>query len=90
LLYITLDTQLDIFYPVIKLARFAANLAPEYITMAKYILRYLKATIDYKINYLAMADGYINSYCNADYTGDLAKAKSTTGYIFFLAGRPIS
>ena len=90
MLYITLGTQLDIFYPVIKLARFAANLAPEYITAAKRILRYLKVTINYRINYLAAADSYISGYCDADYAGDLAKAKSTTSYIFFLAGGPIS
>jgi len=34
--------------------------------------------------------GYISGYCDADYAGDFTKAKLTTGYIFFLAGGPIS
>ena len=92
LLYITLGIRPDISYLVIKLARFAANPAPEHIIAAKRVLRYLKATIDYKINYSAAAadPGYISGYCDADYAGDLTKAKLTIGYIFFLAGGPIS
>jgi hypothetical protein len=29
---------------------------------------------------------YLQGYCDADYTGDLAIAKNTTGYLFVLAG----
>lgn len=90
LLYITLGTRPDIGYSVIKLARFTANSALEYITTAKRVLRYLKATIDYTIVYRASEPGYISGYCDADYAGDIIKAKSTTGYIFILAGGPIS
>ena len=92
LLYITLGTRPDIAYPVIKLARFASNPAPEHVTAAKRVLRYLKTTIDYKINYTATSNtsNYISGYCDSDYTSDLIKAKSTTGFIFFLAGRLIS
>jgi len=96
LLYIMLSIRPDITYLVIKLARFASNPASEYIIAAKRILRYLKATINYKINYSAGTNtssvdpGYISGYCNANYASDLIKAKSTTRFIFFLAGGPIS
>jgi len=94
LLYITLGTRPDIAYLVIKLARFASNPAPEHVTAAKRVLQYLKATIDYKINYTATSNttsnNYISGYCDSDYAGDLIKAKSTIGFIFFLAGGPIS
>ena len=49
LLYITLRTRPDISYSIIKLARYASNPSPDYITAIKRVLRYLKATKDYKI-----------------------------------------
>ena len=93
-MYITLGTRPDITYPIIKLARFVSNPAPEHVTAAKRVLQYLKATIDYKINYTATSNttsnNYISGYCDSDYAGDLIKAKSTIGFIFFLAEGLIS
>ena len=90
LLYITLGTRPDIAYSVIKLARYASNPSLVHVTAAKRILRYLKATKDYKITYSKSGSEYISSYCNADYASDIATAKSTLGWIFTIAGGPIS
>ena len=95
LLYITLGTRPDIAYATIKLARYASNPSPIHITSAKRILRYLKATKDYGITYYSSytstsSNKYISGYCDADYAGDIFTAKSTLGWIFFIAGGPIS
>jgi hypothetical protein len=89
LLYITLGTRPDIAFAVIKLSRFASNPSTEHITAAKRVLRYLKSTIDYSITY-SNTSSYASGYCDSDYAGDLAKAKSTFGWIFYLANGPIS
>jgi len=50
------------------------------------ILRYLITTKDLGIIYdLNNNYKYIYGYCDADYAGDISTAKSTSGYIFFLA-----
>jgi hypothetical protein len=92
LLYITLGTRPDIAYATIKLARFASNPGSSHLTAAKRILRYLKATKDYGITYYNSSTGsrYISGYCDSDYAGDIATAKSTLGWIFYIAGGPIS
>jgi hypothetical protein len=95
LLYIALGTRPDIAYSVIKLARHASNPSLGHITSAKRVLRYLKATKDYGITYYNIksntsSSSYISGYCDSDYAGDIITAKSTLGYIFFIAGGPIS
>ena len=90
LLYITLGTRPDLAYSVIKLARYASNPSNNHIILVKRILRYLKATIDYNIIYNKSSTRYISGYCDSDYAGDIATAKSTLGWIFLIAGSPIS
>ena len=92
LLYLLLATRLDIAFSVIKLARFASNPSDIHITAIKRILRYLKGTINYSITYYRNSSNsqYISGYTDADYAGDLNTAKSTTGFIFYLANGPIS
>ena len=75
---------------MIKLARFATNPSNNHITLAKRVLRYLKATKDYRITYTSNSTNYISSYYDSDYTSDILLTKSTLGYIFILTSSPIS
>ncbi len=92
LLYITLGTRPDIAYAVIKLSRFTSNPNEIHFTAVKRVFKYLKTTIKYGITYSNkfINNKFITGYCDADYAGDLYTAKSTSGYIFLLAGGPIS
>ena len=76
LLYIALGTRPDIAFSVIKLARFASNPSPNHVSLAKRVLRYLKATKDYGIIYYNNiynnnSNSYISGYCDSDYAGDI-------------------
>ena len=56
----------------------------------KRVFRYLKGTITLGITYsLANQSPYLQGYYNANYASDVSITKSTTGYIFILAGGPI-
>lgn len=96
LLYITLAIRPDIAYSVIKLSRFASNPSQDHIIGIKRILRYLSNNKDIGITYnIAKSlkqnnNHFISGYSDSDYGGDLINYKSTTGYIFLLAGGPIS
>ena len=88
LLFLMLATRPDIAYSVILLARFASNPSIEHIIAIKRVLRYLKGTRHLGITYSYNNDLNIIGYCDADYAGDIASAKSTSGYIFYIANAP--
>jgi hypothetical protein len=91
LLYITLGTRPDLAFSVIKLARYASNPSLEHLNALKRILRYIKGTTDLCITYYKKGSPYISGYCDADFAGDLYNAaKSTSGFIFYMANGPIS
>ena len=54
----------------------------------KWVLRYLRGTSDYSIIYCSF-DNSICGYVDSDFVGDLDKRRSTSGYVFTLAGGPI-
>jgi hypothetical protein len=90
LLFLALACRPDITFAVIKLARFASNPSQDHVQAIKRVFRYLKGTVTLGIIYSSAYNSlYLQGYCDADYAGDLATAKSTTGYLFVLAGGPI-
>jgi hypothetical protein len=89
-LFLVLACRPDIIFAVIKLARFASNPSQDHVQAIKRVFRYLKGTVTLGIIYFpANQSLYLQGYYNTDYAGDIASAKSTTGYLFMLAGGPI-
>jgi hypothetical protein len=88
LLFLALATRCDICYATIRLARYASNPSEIHFRAVKRIFRYLKGTSELGIIYYNSPEAFIQGYCDADYAGDLASAKSTSGYIIFIAGGP--
>jgi hypothetical protein len=83
-------TRPDITYSTILLARFAANPSLEHINAVNNVFKYLSKTKELGITYTRQDNiNYISGYCDADYAGDITSAKSTNGYIFYLAKGPI-
>lgn len=58
----------------------------------KWILRYLRGTTDVGLVYDMSHNtgGSIIGYVDSDYTGDIDKRRSLTGYVFTLSGSAIS
>jgi len=90
LLYIMLGTRPDIAFAVTKLAQFAANPSKEHLDKAKYILRYLAGIAKYALVYKGASNKGLIAYTDSDYTADLVKRRSTTGYHLKLANGIIS
>ena len=53
------------------------------------ILRYIKGTSDVALCFGGLEFG-VRGYVDSDYAGDLDKRKSTTGYVFTIAGGAVS
>ncbi|CAD7002894.1 unnamed protein product [Ceratitis capitata] len=89
LMWLALTSRPDIYHSVVKLAQRNNNPHSEHFTGVKHVMRYLAATRDLKLNYRASGQA-LEGFVDADWGGDISNSRSYTGYIFFLAGGPIS
>lgn len=90
-MYAMLCTRPDLSYEIQQLSQFNSNPTNTHFQAAKRVFRYLYGTqttgVTYKHN-----DGIIeriHGYCDADYAMD-GNRKSISGFVFILAGSPIS
>jgi hypothetical protein len=56
----------------------------------KHIMRYTKHTSNYGLEFGGSGNVDFKCFCDSDWGGDTATRKSTSGYIFCLAGGAIS
>ena len=92
LMYAMVCTMTDISHAVGIVSRYMHNPGKGHWQAVKWILRYIQKTMN--IGLLFERDDTIGQgvigYVDSDYIGDLDKRWSTTGYVFTLAGGPIS
>jgi Reverse transcriptase (RNA-dependent DNA polymerase) len=96
LMYLATSTRPDLAYSMSQLSRFVANPTLKHIGTVKRVLRYLVGTLDKGIMYTrnCVVDNAktinLHGYCDSDWANDSETRKSTTGFIFTLAGGAIS
>ena len=91
LLYLAVCSRPDIAFAVNQLSRHASNPRLVHWSAAKRVLRYLKGTASLGLIYKkADAQFSLLGFGDSDYAGDLATRRSTTGFVFVLAGAAIS
>eukprot|EP00253_Pinus_taeda_P021000 PITA_21000 len=89
LMYVMVSTRPYISHAVGVVSRFMANPGKEHWQAMKWVLRYLRGTSERCIVFNG-SEGSVCRYVDDDYVGDLDKRRSTTGYVFTLAGGAIS
>uniref|UniRef100_A0AAV1VJV4 Polyprotein n=1 Tax=Peronospora matthiolae TaxID=2874970 RepID=A0AAV1VJV4_9STRA len=90
LMHLTTATRPDIAYAVSFVSRFMEKPQEEHWVAVKRIFRYLQGTKMHGICYKPSAKIDFRGYSDADWAGDLADRKSTSGYVFMLLGAPVS
>jgi len=88
LLYLAISTRTDIMYSVGKAARRSKDPNLEDWANVLKILRYLKGTIQYGLNFTKHQG--IKAFVDADYAGDLETRRSTTGFLITVGNTPTS
>jgi hypothetical protein len=89
LMYVMVNTRPGISHAVGVVNRYMENPGKEHWAIVKWVLLYLRGTHDYCITYnngCELVCGYVDS----DFAGDLDKRRSTSWYVFTLAGGAIS
>ena len=89
LMYAMVATRPDIAHAVGVVSRYMSNPDKAHWEAVKCILRYLSGTQSKCICY-GKSDLQLQGYCDADMAGDLDTRKSTSGYVFTIAGGAVS
>ena len=92
LMYLMVCTRPDLALAIGKVSRYMSNPGKVHWEAVKWILRYLKGTLDVGLLFDAKSDNAraLLGYVDADYGQDLDGRRSTTGYMFTLGGGCIS
>ena len=90
LMYLSVCSRPDLAYAVNNLARFSSKPNRSHWTAAKRVLRYLRGTANYGITFVRSESGECLGYSDADWAGDREDRRSTSGYLFQIAGGPVS
>ena len=90
LMYAQVCTRPDIAYIVGMLGRYLSNPGKDHWIAAKRVMRYLQITKYYMLTYRKLDQLEIIGYSDSDFAGCRDSMKSTSGYIYLLAGGAIS
>ncbi|XP_074324149.1 secreted RxLR effector protein 161-like [Apium graveolens] len=90
LMYAQICTRHDIAFIVGILGRYLSNPGMEQWKAVKRVLRYLKKTKEYMLTYRKSDHLEIIGYSDSDFGGCKDERKSTSGYVYLLAGGAIS
>lgn len=91
LMYAATLTRPDICFATNVVSRFMSDPSLTHLKAAKRVLQYLKTQPKFAITYRQVSSEIaITIYCDADYAGDKSTRKSTSGYIVFANGQPLS
>ncbi|KAJ9564656.1 hypothetical protein OSB04_000622 [Centaurea solstitialis] len=90
LMYAQVCTRPDIAFIVGVLGRYLSNPGMDHWRAAKRVMRYLKKTRDYMLTYRKSDSLEIVGYSDSDFGGCQDTGRSTSGYVYILAGGAIS
>ena len=90
LMYAQVCTRPDIAFIVGVLGRYQSNPGNDHWIAAKKVMRYLQRTKEYMLVFRRVDNLEIVGYTDSDLAGCVDDRKSTSGYIFMLAGGAIS
>ena len=92
LMHAQVYTRPDIASALGKLSQFMSDPAEHHLRRAKHLFRYIRSTADIGITFGPRPVGARNlhGFTDAAYADDKADRKSTFGYVFKVAGGPIS
>jgi hypothetical protein len=90
IMYAQVCTRPDLAFVTGMLGRYQSNPGPDHWKAVKKVLRYLQGTKNYMLIFRKSDNLEVIGYSDADFAGCVDTKKSTSGYIFTLAGGAIS
>jgi hypothetical protein len=85
IMYVMVSTRTNISHAVRVVSKNMENIGKDHWAIVKWVLRYLRGTSDYCTTYNSGCE-LVCGYFDSNFAGDLEKIRSTSGYVFSLAG----
>ena len=85
-----MNTRPDIFFAMNTLSQFLTDPRNAHLIVAKHILRYLRAIVDYGLKYEANQKINLEGYVDSDWTGSAIDRNRTSGCYFSMGSSVIS
>ena len=89
LLYAASMTRPDLSYALSMVSRYCSNPDSTHVAALLRIFRYVQGTLDHGIGY-EPGQEFFHGYSDADWANSIDGRRSHGGFIFFLAGGPVS
>lgn len=91
LMFLAVVSRPDIAFAVNVVSRYLSSYDSSHWEAVKRIIRYLKGTVNVGIKYENGGSALkLSGYSDADFASDVGTCRSTTGYVFTLAGGPVT
>ncbi|KAL0413635.1 UNVERIFIED_CONTAM: Retrovirus-related Pol polyprotein from transposon TNT 1-94 [Sesamum radiatum] len=90
LMYAQVCTRPNIAFVVGMLGRYQSNPSLDHWKAVKKVMRYLQGTKDYMLMYRQTKNLEVVGYSDSEFAGCVDSRKSTSGYIFMIAGGAVS
>ncbi|WVZ13024.1 hypothetical protein V8G54_017554 [Vigna mungo] len=92
IMYGMVCTRPDVAHGVSVLSQFMVNPGPTYWEALKWMLRYIRGTLDTGLSFQNnfQGGGYIEGFVDSDFAGCMDTRKSRSGYVFTLFGTAVS
>lgn len=91
LMFLSIVSRPDISFAVNLVSKYLNRHNEEHWRAVKRIFSYVSGTIKYGIEYRSGGSELtLRGYSDADFVGDVETRRSTTGYVFELAGGPVT
>lgn len=90
LMYACIGTRPDLAHSVTLLSQFSSCPNKTHLAAAKRVLRYLKGTIDWALNFPKINDSILHGFTDSSYGNSIEDRKSYSGYVFRLGEATVS
>lgn len=90
LMYAMIGSRPDLRFTICLASRFMANPGRDHWSAVKWILRYLKEATGVCLNFTKSEVFDIEGFSDSDYSSDLDKRRSVSGYVFRVGGNTVS
>ena len=90
LMYAMVGSRPDLAFAVGLVSRFMSKPSREHWEAVKWILRYLQGAKDVCLTFKRAGSFDVEGFCDSDYSTDLDKRRSVTGYVFKVGGNTVS
>ena len=88
-MYAMIGTRCDLAYAVGLISRYMSNPSSDHWSAVKWVLRYLKGTQDLKLVFKRAEKFVVEGFCDSDFSSDLDRRRSISGYVFTAGGSSI-